>query len=29
MRKWKYRPFKVDGTPVPVCTSVTFIYSMQ
>jgi len=27
MRKWKYRPFKVNGKPVPVCTSVTFIYN--
>lgn len=26
MRKWKYRPFKVNGRAVPVCTSVTFIY---
>jgi protein TonB len=26
MRLWKYRPFKVNGKSVPVCTSVTFIY---
>jgi protein TonB len=26
MRQWKYRPFKVNGKAVPVCTSVTFIY---
>ncbi len=26
MRKWKYRPFKVNGKAVPVCTSVTFVY---
>jgi protein TonB len=26
MREWRYRPFKVNGKPVPVCTSVTFIY---
>jgi protein TonB len=26
MREWKYRPFMVNGKPIPVCTSVTFIY---
>ncbi len=26
MRGWKYRPFKVNGKPTPVCTAVTFIY---
>ena len=26
MRKWRYRPFKVNGRAVPVCTSVTFVY---
>ncbi len=26
MREWKYKPFVVNGKPVPVCTSVTFIY---
>jgi len=26
MQQWKYRPFKVNGKAVPVCTSVTFIY---
>ena len=26
MRSWRYRPFKVNGRAVPVCTSVTFIY---
>ncbi len=26
MRRWKYRPFRVNGKAVPVCTSVTFIY---
>lgn len=29
MRLWKYRPFKVNGKSVPVCTSVTFIYIPQ
>ena len=23
---WRYRPFLVDGNPVKVCTSVTFIF---
>jgi len=26
MRLWKYRPFKVNGKSVPVCTSIQFIY---
>jgi protein TonB len=26
MRTWRYRPFRVNGRAVPVCTSVTFIY---
>jgi hypothetical protein len=26
MQSWTYRPFKVNGTAVPVCTAVTFIY---
>lgn len=26
MRGWRYRPFRVNGKAVPVCTSVTFRY---
>ncbi|HEY1547704.1 MAG TPA: hypothetical protein VGG28_07790 [Kofleriaceae bacterium] len=26
---WRYRPFNVNGKAVPVCTAVTFIYSMH
>ena len=26
MRRWKYKPFRVNGKAVPVCTSVTFIF---
>lgn len=29
MRSWRYRPFMVNGKPVPVCTSVTFIYNQK
>ena len=29
MRLWKYRPVKVNGKSVPVCTSVTFVYIPQ
>lgn len=29
MKQWKYRPFKVNGKAVPVCTSVTFIYNQS
>lgn len=24
--EWRYRPFMMNGNPVPVCTAVTFIY---
>jgi hypothetical protein len=27
IRQWRYKPFMVNGQPVPVCTAVTFIYS--
>jgi hypothetical protein len=26
---WKYLPYLVNGTPTPVCTAVTFIYSQR
>jgi TonB family protein len=26
---WKYKPYVVDGKPVPVCTALTFIYSLE
>lgn len=26
MHEWAYRPFEIEGHPVPVCTSVTFHY---
>lgn len=26
MRKWRFRPFEIDGKPVEVCTMVTFLY---
>jgi hypothetical protein len=26
---WQYRPYKVDGKPVPVCTAVTFVYKQS
>jgi hypothetical protein len=29
MRRWRYRPFLKDGDPVPVCTTVTFIYTQR
>ena len=29
MRQWAYRPYEVNGQPVPVCTAVTFIYSQS
>jgi hypothetical protein len=27
MRAWRYRPYTVDDKPIPICTSITFIYS--
>ncbi|HUH04383.1 MAG TPA: energy transducer TonB [Kofleriaceae bacterium] len=29
MRTWRYEPFQVNGEPVPVCTSITFIYNQR
>jgi protein TonB len=29
IRTWRYRPFEVNGKPVPVCTAVTLIYTMS
>jgi protein TonB len=29
MKQWKYRPFKVNGKAVPVCSAVTFIYTQK
>lgn len=28
MRHWRYRPYQIDGTPIGVCTVITFIYVM-
>ncbi|HWU88624.1 MAG TPA: TonB family protein [Kofleriaceae bacterium] len=28
-RRWAYRPYTVDGRPVPVCSAVTFLYQMK
>jgi len=27
MRDWRYTPYSIGGTPVPVCTSITICYS--
>jgi hypothetical protein len=27
--EWRYRPYNVNGKPVPVCTAVTFIYTQH
>ncbi|WP_428267738.1 TonB family protein [Haliangium sp.] len=29
MRSWVYRPYLAGGEPVPVCTTVTFIYAQR
>ena len=28
-RDWRYRPYTLNGTPVPVCSMVTFIYRIR
>lgn len=28
-RRWVYRPYTVNGTPVPACGAVTFVYEMR
>ena len=27
MKAWKYKPYRVNGKAIPVCTSVTFVYN--
>lgn len=29
MRTWRYRPYRLDGAAVPVCTVVRFIYQIE
>lgn len=29
MMEWAYRPYVVDGTALPVCSAVTFIYTQR
>jgi len=29
MRQWVYSPYQIDDVPVPVCTTVTFIYTQN
>ena len=29
IRKWKYRPFSVNGMPAPVCSIVQFVYNQK
>jgi hypothetical protein len=29
MRKWRYRPYTVNGTAVPVCTAIMFNYAFD
>jgi TonB family protein len=26
---WRYQPYRVNGTPVPACSTVRFVYTMQ
>ena len=28
-REWRYKPYTVNGTPVPVCGMVTFVYTIR
>ena len=29
IRKWRYKPFSVNGTPTPVCSAIQFIYRQK
>ena len=29
VRRWRYKPFVIDGRPTPVCSIVQFVYSQQ
>ena len=29
IREWRYRPYLINGTPAPVCSTVEFIYMPQ
>jgi len=29
VRRWQYNPFTVNGRPVPACSAVSFVYSMN
>jgi TonB family protein len=29
VRTWRYEPYKVNGTPTPVCSVVNFVYTMR
>ncbi len=29
MRTWRYQPYLVGGVPTPVCSTVTFVYTME
>lgn len=29
IRTWRYNPLTVDGTPVPVCSALTFVYRLR
>jgi TonB family protein len=29
VRRWRYQPYTVNGTPVPACSTVTFLYSIR
>ena len=29
VRSWRYRPYTIDGAPVPACSFVTFHYTIQ
>jgi hypothetical protein len=28
VRRWRYRPYLLDGKPVPVCYPATFIFKI-
>jgi hypothetical protein len=29
VRTWVYTPFEVEGVAIPVCTTITFVYTQR
>jgi TonB family protein len=29
VQRWRYRPYLLDGAPLPACSTVTFVYTIK